>query len=50
MRLRLGVPGSVEGAPLARRLAWATGARVVLLSVALGAVVRINVKRGFDVG
>lgn len=50
MSFRLGVPDTVEGAPLARRLAWATGARVLLLSVALGAVVVVNVKRGFDVG
>jgi two-component system sensor histidine kinase HydH len=50
MAVRLGVPESVAGVPLARRLAWVAGARVVLLSVALGAVVVVNIRRGFDVG
>ena len=50
MPVRLGVPESVAGVPLARRLAWVVGARVVLLSVALGAVAVVNIKRGFDVG
>jgi two-component system sensor histidine kinase HydH len=50
MPVRLGVPESVAGVPLARRLAWVVGARVVLLSVALGAVAVVTVKRGFDVG
>ena len=50
MAVRLGVPESVAGVPLVRRLAWVTGARVVLLIVALGAVAVLNVKRGFTVG
>jgi signal transduction histidine kinase len=49
MAVRLGVPDSVAGMPLARRLAWVTGARVILLIGALGAVAFVNVKRGFDV-
>jgi two-component system sensor histidine kinase HydH len=48
MAVRLGVPDSVAGMPLARRLAWVTGARLVLLVGALGAVAFVNVKRGFD--
>lgn len=50
MAVRLGVPESVAGVPLVRRLAWVIGARVLVLSVALGAVTAVNVKRGFDVG
>jgi two-component system sensor histidine kinase HydH len=50
MAVRLGVPESVAGVPLARRLAWVTGARVLVLVVALGALAFINVKRGFYVG
>src|SRR5262252_1839546 len=50
MAVRLGVPESVAGVPLARRLAWVTGARVLFLVVALGALAFINVKRGFNVG
>ena len=50
MAVRLGVPESVAGVPLARRLAWVTLARVLFLVVALGALAFINVKRGFDVG
>jgi signal transduction histidine kinase len=50
MAVRLGVPESVAGIPLVRRLAWVIGARVVILSVLLGAVAIVNVKRGFAVG
>lgn len=50
MAVRLGVPESVAGMPLVRRLAWVTGVRIALLSVALGAVAVVNIKRGFDVG
>jgi signal transduction histidine kinase len=50
MAVRLGVPESVAGVPLVRRLAWVIGARVLILAVALGAVAVVNVKRGFDVG
>src|SRR5260221_11735138 len=50
MAVRLGVPESVAGIPLVRRLAWVIGARVVLLVVALGAVAVVNIERGFDVG
>jgi signal transduction histidine kinase len=49
MRVRLGLPESAEDVPLARRLAWVTGARVLLLVVALGAAAFINVRRGFAV-
>jgi signal transduction histidine kinase len=50
MAVRLGVPESVAGIPLARRLAWVVGARVVFLVVAIGALAFVNVKKGFDVG
>jgi two-component system sensor histidine kinase HydH len=50
MAVRLGVPESVAGIPLARRLAWVTGARLLLLLVALGALLFLNVRRGFAVG
>lgn len=50
MAVRLGVPESVAGVPLVRRLAWVTGARVVLLIIALGAVAVVNIQRGFAVG
>jgi signal transduction histidine kinase len=50
MAVRLGVPESVAGIPLARRLAWVVGGRVVFLVIAIGALAFINVKRGFDVG
>lgn len=49
MAVRLGVPEAVAGVPLARRLAWVTGLRVVLLVVALGAVAALNIVRGFAV-
>src|SRR5580765_8111622 len=50
MAVRLGVPESVAGMPLTRRLAWVVGGRVISLVVAIGALAFINVKRGFDVG
>lgn len=50
MAVRLGVPESVSGVPLVRRLAWVTGARVILLTIALGAVAVLAVKRGFTFG
>src|SRR4051794_13546663 len=50
MAVRLGVPESVAGIPLARRLAWVVGGRVVFLVIAIGALTFINVKRGFEVG
>ncbi|HVU01779.1 MAG TPA: HAMP domain-containing sensor histidine kinase [Polyangiaceae bacterium] len=50
MPVTLGVPESVAGVPLARRLAWAVALRVVLLVVALGVVAIVNFRRGFDVG
>jgi len=48
MPVRLGVPESVAGVTLARRLAWVVSLRVFLLLVALGAVAIVNIKRGFD--
>lgn len=48
--VRLGVPDTVAGMPLTRRLAWVTGLRVVLLVTALGAVAALNVSRGFSGG
>src|SRR5262245_7277352 len=50
MAVKLGVPESVAGVPLVRRLAWVTGARLVLLIIALGALAALNIQRGFDVG
>src|SRR5262245_8209503 len=50
MAVRLGVPESVAGIPLTRRLAWVVGGRVVFLVIAIGALAFINGKRGFDVG
>jgi two-component system sensor histidine kinase HydH len=50
MAVRLGVPESVAGVPLVRRLAWVIGARVLILAGALGAVAVVGVKRGFSVG
>jgi signal transduction histidine kinase len=50
MAVRLGIPESVAGVPLARRLAWVVIARVGLLFVALGAFAALNVSRGFQVG
>lgn len=50
MAVRLGIPESVAGVPLARRLAWVTGSRVILLLVALGALAVLDVKRGFTAG
>ena len=50
MAVRLGVPESVAGLTLVRRLAWVTGSRVILLLIALGALAVLNVKRGFSVG
>src|SRR5262245_63880721 len=50
MAFRLGVPESVVGVPLVRRLAWVIGARVLILAGALGAVAIVGVKRGFSVG
>jgi signal transduction histidine kinase len=50
MAVRLGVPESVAGVTLVRRLAWVTGSRVILLLVALGALAVLNVERGFTFG
>src|SRR5262245_32833794 len=50
MPVRLGVPESVAQQTLARRLAWTTGGRVVVLTVLLGAIAALNVATGFDVG
>lgn len=50
MAVRLGVPESVAGVTLARRLAWVTGSRLVLLVIALGAVIVLNLRSGFAVG
>jgi hypothetical protein len=49
MAVRLGVPESVAGVTLVRRLAWVTGSRVILLVIALGAVAVVT-KSGFAVG
>ncbi|MBM4362679.1 MAG: two-component sensor histidine kinase, partial [Deltaproteobacteria bacterium] len=50
MAVRLGIPESVAGVPLARRLAWVTAARVALLALALGALGVLFERRGLDVG
>src|SRR5690242_943761 len=50
MPVSLGVPESVAGVPLARRLAWAVALRIIVLVVALGVVAIVNFRRGFDVG
>jgi signal transduction histidine kinase len=50
MAVRLGIPEAVAGIPLARRLAWVVGARVLFLVVAMSALAFVNVKQGFDVG
>lgn len=50
MAVRLGVPPTIGDASLVRRLAWTTAGRLAVLIVALGAVVFLNVSRGFDVG
>ena len=50
MAVRLGVPEAVAGIPLARRLAYVVGARVVFLVFAILALAFVNFKRGFDVG
>ena len=50
MPVRLGVPESVADAPLTRRLAWVTGARLVMLTLSLGAIALVNIARGFQVG
>jgi two-component system, NtrC family, sensor histidine kinase HydH len=50
MSVRLGIVDTAADAPLARRLAWVIAARLVFLTLSLGAIGGLNVARGFDVG
>jgi two-component system, NtrC family, sensor histidine kinase HydH len=49
LKLRLGIPESVAGAPLPRRLAWLTGARLVFLLVPLGLIGLFFLRSEFSV-
>lgn len=46
MAFSLGVPESVAGAPIARRLAWVTAARLGVLTLSLGALGLLALSRG----
>jgi two-component system, NtrC family, sensor histidine kinase HydH len=46
---RLGIPDRLAGAPLPRRLAWVTGARLLFLVVALAAIGTFYLRGQFDI-
>ena len=50
MAVRLGIPDSVVGVPLSRRLAWLTGARLLFLFVLLALIGFFFLRRGLGLG
>lgn len=49
MAVRLGIPDSLAGAPLPRRLAWITGARLAFLTAALALIGFLFLRNGFSI-
>jgi signal transduction histidine kinase len=49
MRFRLGIPDRLAGAPLPRRLAWLTAARLLFLLAPLALIVALYVRGGFAI-
>jgi two-component system, NtrC family, sensor histidine kinase HydH len=50
VRVRLGIPDQLAGAPLPRRLAWVTGARLLLLTALLALVGLFYLRGEFRIG